>query len=437
MADHVEEILDEATRRFGHAEVFLEDGETRSVSFENNRLKSVSARQYRGVGLRVFAEGRIGFASTTDLRDPRRLVDMAAESAQFGEEAGFDFPGPPQSPPDVPTEDAAVGQVSLETMADMGRDGLEMSIAASAAYLFGANVSTKIAAERVVNSSGLDVQYVKTDMAADVEVQEVTESGLLWVFESKAWGQPFGSLTDLTRTALRKMKQGRNIARVSAQVMPVLFTAKAADNLFGPLMLALCGKHVYKGSSVLAGRMGERIVDPRITILDDATVPYAPGSGPADSEGVSTRPVTLLDEGVLESYLLDLRTASLLDMDTTGNGYRSYASQPAPGSSNTVIAAGSDAYEDMIRDIERGIIVDQTLGSGQSNVLAGEMSVNVHLGFLIEGGKVQGRVKDCMVAGNVYELLSQIEGISREREWVGSDYLPAVCVGGIKLAAQG
>ncbi len=437
MADPAEQILEEAARRFDGAEVYLSSGETRSVDFENNRLKRLTARQFRGVGLRVFAQGRIGFASTTDLRDPGRLVEMAAESARFGEEPRFDLPGPSEQFPDVPTEEPAVGDVSPGKMVEMGREGLEMSIAASQEYLFSSDISTRLATERILNSSGLDLQYVKTDMAATVEVKEIGGGGLLEVYEFKSWGRPFDSISDITRRALKAMEKGRVIAPARSEVMPMIFTPKAVGNLLEPILLALNGKHVYKGSSVLAGRIGERIVDERITILDDATIPYAPDSAPADSEGVPTRPLALVQGGELKSYVLDLQTAGLLGLETTGSGYRSYASRPSPSFSNTVLKAGPDAYDDMVAGLERGVIVDQTLGSGQSNILAGEFSVNVSLAFLVEGGKIQGRLKDCMVAGNVYELLSKVEGVSCERQWLGSDYLPAICVSGIKLAAQG
>ena len=435
MADEAQQILDEAQKRFDHAEVFEQTGETRSVSFENNRLKRVTARQYRGVGLRIIRDGRIGFASTTDLRDPRRLVEMAAESAQFGEQAKFQLPGLPDPLPQVLTEDPAVPEVSSDDMVTMGREGLEMSLAANADYLFSADVSTKREAIRLVNSCGLNLEHTKTDMAAAVSVETVTDSGLLHAFEFKTWGQPASGLTDITRKALDKMQQATVIAPVKAQQVPVIFNPKAVGNLLEPILLALSGKLVHKGSSRLIGKMNERILDERLDVLDDATIPFAPESASVDSEGVPTRPTLLLEKGVLRSYLLDLQTAGLLGMETTGHGYRSYASQPSPSGSNTVVGPGTDSYEDIIAGLERGVIVDQTLGSGQGNLLAGEFSVNVSLGFLVEGGKIRGRVKDCMVAGNVYDLLGQVEGISCERQWVGSDHVPAICVSGIKLAA--
>jgi len=435
MSDEALQILNEAQKRFDHAEVFEQTGETRSVNFESNKLKRVSARQYRGVGLRIVRDGRIGFASTTDLRDPRRLVEMAAESAQFGEQAKFQLPGLPDPLPQVLTEDPAVPEVSLDDMVTMGREGLEMSLAANADYLFFADISTKSEAVRLVNSSGLDLEHNKTDMALEVGVETVTDDGLLEVSEFKTWGQPLNGLTDITRRALDKMQQASVVAPARAEQIPVLFNPKAVGNLLRPILLALSGVLVHKGSSRLIGKMNERIADERLDLLDDATIPFAPQSAPADNEGVPTRPTLLLEKGVLKSYLLDLQTAGLLGMQPTGHGYRSYASRPSPSRSNLVVGSGTDSYQDMMAGLERGLIVDQTLGSGQSNLLAGEFSVNVALGFLVEGGKIKGRVKDCMVAGNVYDLLNQVEGISRERQWVGSEHMPAICVRGIKLAA--
>ena len=250
MPNDTTQILQEAERRFGHAEVFEQTGETRSVSFENNRLKRVSARQFRGVGLRIIREGRIGFASTTDLRDPRRLVQMAAESAQFGEQARFELPPAPDALPQVRTEDRAVPEVTLERMVEMGREGLEMSLAADAAYLFSTEVATKRESVRIINSRGLDLEHVKTDMAATVDLQAVTDSGLLQVYELKTWGRPLDGLADITRTALTKMRQGAVVSPAGSEAMPVLFNPKAAENLLEPILMALNGKRVQKGSIV-------------------------------------------------------------------------------------------------------------------------------------------------------------------------------------------
>lgn len=436
MPQKIETILEQASARCCAAEVFHQTGEVRSVRFENNKLKRIDARQYEGVGLRVFAEGRIGFASTTDLRDPEKLVHMAVASAQFGEEPRFELPPLPDETPEVVTSDPAVEEVTQEQLVEMGREALIMSRETNDEFLFSANLSTRSGTERILNSRGLDFSQTGTGMSAGAEIQEVRDSGLLQVHEYKSWGRPFDSIRDIAGEALEKMEKGRIVASPGREVMPMVFTPKAVDNLLRPIMTALNGKLVHKGSSILAGRIGEQVIDPRISIGDDPTIDYAPASGPVDNEGLPARRLPLIEEGTLRNYLLDLQTAALLEMEPTANGYRSYSRQPSPSSTNTVVAAGEADIDEIVASMDTGLIVDQTLGSGQSNTLAGEFSVNVALGFVVRDGKVQGRVKDAMVAGNVYELLSEVEGVGQDRRWMGSDLVPAICVSGIKLAEQ-
>jgi PmbA protein len=432
-----EAILEAAAKRFGHAEVFEETTEAIEVSFEDNRLKEITTVQVRGIGLRVIHEGRVGFASTTDLRDPARLVEMAAASAEFGDEARFEFPGQPAGLGAVQTWDDAVPRVQAERLVEMGREGLERSLKASTAYLFGCNLSRSTGAQRILNTAGLDVELRSTGMSASVGIQEITDAGFLQVYEYKGWGHAFDSVVDLTDATLDKMRQAAVVVPARLEAMPMMFTPKALGNLLDPLAVALNGKQVHKGSSVLRGRIDEQVLDPRITITDDPTVPFAPGTRATDDEGLPARRTDLFERGVLRAYRTDLQTAALLGIEPGANAARGYSSRPSPAASNVVVAAGGTSLDEMMAGMKRGVIVDQTLGSGQSNMLAGEFSVNLDLGFLVENGRVVGRVKDCMVAGNVYEVLKEVLAIGSEPRWLGGTCAPPILVGGLKLAAQG
>ncbi len=432
-----ERILAAAAARFDAAELYEESGESVSVSFDDNRLKEIITRQTHGVGLRVIHRGRIGFAATSDLRDADRLLDMAEASAAYGDEARFELPPHPVDLPDVETYDEAVLGVGAEQMTAMGREALAMSREANDDYLYGCGLTRSAGACRILNTAGLAVAYSSTSMSGHVGVQLVSDDGLLQVYEYKSWSRPFESVTDLARTVLRKMAAARTIVPARLEAMPMVFTPKALGNLFGPLGIALNGKHVHKGSSVLAGRIGEQVLDPRLTITDDPTVPFAPGTCPVDDEGLPARRQHLFQAGVLRTYMTDLQTAALLGVEPSGHASRSYSSRPAPSPTNVIVGEGDASYDEMVAGMERGLIIEQTLGAGQSNVLAGEFSVNVELGFLVEDGQVRGRVKDCMVAGNVYEVLARVEAIGSEPAWLGSRCAPPLMVGGLKLAAQG
>ncbi len=425
-----------AEERCDAADLYYQTGENRSVEFENNKLKQITSNQSCGVGLRVIVNGRIGFASTTDFRRPERIVDMAIESAGFGEKAVFEMPKPSNPSSEVKTNDPRVAEIPLEELVNMGKEGLSQSREANSDYLFNAGLSTSHGASRLLNTEGLDIESEGSMMSAGIEIEDMNDNGILDVHEYKSWSRPFDGLLDLTEQALEKMAHGSTLTEAPSERIPMIFTPKTAGNLLSPVLSALNGKLVQKGASLLAGKIGEKVIDERLSIHDAPHIDWAPGSAPFDDEGLLTGRMPLIENGMVKNYFLDLQTAGLLKMPATANGGRSCSSRPSPSSSNIVLNAGTTPYPEMVKDVKCGIIIDQTLGSGQSNTLAGEFSVNVALGFLVKDGKIAGRVKDCMVAGNVYDILSQIEAVGLERRWLGSSCLPAIRIGGLRLAAD-
>jgi PmbA protein len=226
---------------------------------------------------------------------------------------------------------------------------------------------------------------------------------------------------------LRQIDLSERIVPLKAGRMPVMFIPKALGLLLSTLIANINGKALQKGTSLLIGRVGEKILDERVTLWDDGLVDFAPASIPFDGEGMPCRRMPLFEAGVLRNFTFDLQTAGITGNASTGNASRSFASQPGPGGHNLRVAPGDVPYADMLADIKQGLIVYQFLGGGQSNVLAGEFSVNIDLGFLVENGRIVGRVKDAMLAGNAFDALKNIAAISRETEWRGSVELPYIC----------
>jgi len=436
---HIENVLDLALRHAEGAEVFWEQGEATNAVFENNRLKSVETKQSRGVGLRVIRNGRIGHAGTTAIDERRgdieRLVRNVMDSAAFGQEARFQFPDRCDAQP-VKTADQAVTRVPVERCVDMGREGIERVLSAAPDAQCEAEVSKSSGTWRLLNSNGLDVECSSTAFSTGLHALRVRGESLLGVGEGETWA----SLTDgLGRHAdeiVRKMRLAENEVSAPSAAMPVIFMPKVLGVLLSTFEASTNGKTVQKGASVLAGRLGDSVLDERVTIWDDALVDYAPGSSPADAEGVPTRRFPLFEKGTLANFVYDLHTAGMMGVESTGSATRSFASLPAPGNANIIMEPGDTAFEDMVLGLKRGLIVDQVLGAGQSNVLAGEFSVNVDLGFLVEDGRIVGRVKNCMVAGNAFDAFNNIAAIGDRAEWHGGAKLPAVCFKNIVVAGR-
>ena len=183
-------------------------------------------------------------------------------------------------------------------------------------------------------------------------------------------------------------------------------------------MLAFSGRAVLDGASPLKDRLGEEVFDPRLTLWDDATLPYRPGSCPCDGEGVPSQRIPLVSQGVVANFLYDLPTAALAGKKSTGSGRRMGDRLPAPGISSLVIEEGRGQFEDMVGDVKEGLVVEQLMGGTQGNLLNGDFSGNVLLGYKVERGNISGRVKDTMISGNVYQVLKEIIAIGSEARWV-------------------
>lgn len=430
-----EKILELALKQTPSVEVLYEEGETRSVSFENNKLKYVNTKSIRGIGLRVIKDGRIGFSSTTDFRKPEKLVANAIESAKFGQPAVFGFPSKNDFPK-VAVFDRQVVDYPIHKCVDIGREAIEKVLSVNSSYECGVGIGKGHGIRRLINSQGLDISTTSTSFGMGIEILEVKGQSLLCIGEGEG---SKGLVTDLNKhadKALRGLKLAERELKLKTGSYPMVVTAKAMGNLLATFETGCNGKLVQKGASPLTNRLGEKIIDERVSIYDDATIDMADSSYPCDGEGIPSQRTPLFEKGVLKNYLFDLQTAGIMKTKSTGNGSRSFSSQPSPGNSNVIIAPGNMSLEAMIKDVKYGVLVDQVLGGGQSNVLAGEFSVNIDLGYLIENGEIVGRVKDCMFAGNVFEVFNNIVAIGDRAEWHGSTKVPPFYFKAINVAGN-
>ena len=418
-----EKILDLALKNSDSAEVIYEEGESRSISFENNKLKNVNTKSIRGIGLRVIKDGKIGFSSTTDLRKPEQVVSNAVESAKFGQEAKFEFQSKNKFK-DTKLVDEKVVNYPIEKGIQSGKETIEKALSANPDYECGVSIAKSVGVSRLINSSGLEVSTRSTSFGIGIDILLVNDKGLLWIGEGESSAKLVEDIDKHTVKALRDLKLAEMEVEITTGSYPVVFTSKAIGNLLTTFETGSNGKLVQKGASPLTGKLGQKIIDERINLYDDPTIDYADGSFICDGEGVHAQRTPIFESGVLKNYIYDLQTAGIMNAESTGNGTRSFASQPSPGNSNIIIEPGEMKFEDMIKDMKRGILVDQVLGGGQSNVLAGEFSVNIDLGYLIENGEIVGRIKDCMVAGNVFEIFNNIIAIGDKADWHGSLKVP-------------
>jgi PmbA protein len=420
----------------GSAEVFYDASESRPVQFEDNRVKYIATKSERGVGLRIIKDGRIGFSSTSDLGRIDELAANALESAKFGQEARFEFPATCEAAA-VQVYDDRVPAFSTREMAELGQEAINRVLARHPDVQCSAEIAASIGEEEVANTNGLSVGHRSTSFSMHITVLAVDDDGLLWVGDGKTGSNLLTDTTAFTDKVVRDLDLAQSEASVSTGAVTAVFTPDAMSTLLLTLSQGVNGKLVQKGASPLTDRLGEQVLDERISIFDDGLVDFAASSAPHDTEGLPSARTPLFENGVLRNYLLDLQTAGVLGCRPTGNGLRDYSTQPGPGDNNTMVAPGDTSFDDMLAGIKHGLLVDSVLGGGMGNALAGDFSVNVALGFLIENGKLAGRAKNCMVFGNVYDLLCEgVAAVGDTPEMKGSMSMPHFCFKEVSIGSQ-
>ncbi len=415
----LEEILSRAKKVADEAEVFWASSKETPVDFEANRLKRLETRQSTWVALRIIKQGKIGFAATTRLDAPDELVSMAVEVSQFGAAASFELPSQTFYP-QVEIYDPEVEAVTIDEMIGLGDSLISRVREGNPELVCEAGVTNSITSIRILNSRGGEGSYKRSVFSIMVEGTLIRGTDMLFVGEGDSSCRPIRDVGGIADSVREQLELAKTLASVPSKRLPVIFTPKGvASALILPLTLAFNGKIVLQGASPLGGRQGERVFDNRLCLWDDATTPYRPKSRPCDDEGVPSERMPLIDRGVVANFLYDLQTAGLSNTRSTGSGSRAHGGLPAPSVSTLTIDEGDASFEEMVRDMKEGLVVEMLMGAGQGNVLGGEFSGNVLLGYKVENGEIVGRVKDTMVSGNVYEALRSLLAIGRGARWVG------------------
>jgi PmbA protein len=415
------ELILTTARRLGaqQAEVFVVETEETPVRFEANRLKEINSRQTSGVALRVIVGGRIGFASSTKPGDVEELVEAAMETAPFGPEAHLDFPSDRQAPA-VEVFDAAVEVLPVHEMIEAGQSLIDAVRRAEPEVLCDAYVRRGASTVTITNSNGGGFTYRGTGYSAWVHGTLIRGTDMLFVGDGDASCRTDLDLKAVEASVVSQLENSRRTAAVKTAEMPVIFTPLGvASALIGPLAIAFSGRMVHQGQSPLVGRLGKEMYDVRLSVWDDATLAYRPGSRPFDDEGVASRRVPLIEKGTVRSFMYDLQTAGLAKAESTGSAERSLAAQPSISTSCLLVEDGDVPFAEMVRGVKEGLVVEELMGAGQGNVMGGDFSGNVLLGYKIEGGEITGRVKDTMVAGNAHEALKRLGEIGSEARWIG------------------
>jgi PmbA protein len=414
------------------AEVFVRSYRSLSVEVRNGAVDTLESAASIGYGVRVFKDHRIGFSYATDPALMAATTRQAVEAARHTEpDAAYGLASPDRPYPAPGLYDAAIASLDEPAAIDLVKS-LEAAALAEDRRITrtrGASGSFTVGTTRILSSKGVDASAVTT--AASASLMAVAESDgesqMGWDYRSSR------RLNDIPFPAIGKQAAQRALQLLGSRTISpfrgsVLFDPSVAVDFLGILAAALSAESVLKGKSMFAGKIGQQVISPLLTIRDNGLLDWKAGTRPFDDEGMPVEDKVLIEQGVLKGYLHNTYTARKDGTRSTGNGRRGgYASLPGVGPTNLYLEpAGSGADNGMLLAmIDKGILVTETMGMHTANPISGEFSVGVS-GLLIERGAAVHPVREAIISGTIPDLFSRIVMVGEELCFYGNIGSPAL-----------
>lgn len=432
------------------AEAVAREGDEFSVNVRMGEVETLKESGSRGLGLRVFLGLRSASASTSDLTADgiRQLVEGAMALAKFTEEDSFN------GLPETGEFGSLTGDLRLyydDVYSLSGAERIEWARRAEAAALAadpritnsdGGSFDAATGRKVLANSRGFVGSYRTSYAGVSAAPLAMDTDGKM---QRDGWWSSARSFAHLESPeavgaeAARRTVRRLGARRMPTQRVPIVFAAEVARTLVGSVFEAASGDSIWRSASFLAGKLGEQIAVPALTIVDDHAMLLDTGAGgfgtsPFDGEGLPSQRNVVLENGVLRTYLLNTYAARKLGMKSTHNASRGLAGTPGIGSGNLYVQPGTLTPEQIIAGIPNGFFVTSLMGFGV-NVVTGDYSRGA-TGLWIENGELTHAVEEVTIAGNLREMLMNVTAIGSDLVFRGSVASPTLRIDGMTVAGS-
>ncbi|MCJ7679462.1 MAG: TldD/PmbA family protein [Candidatus Aminicenantes bacterium] len=419
-------------------EVTVIDSREFEVRVRLGEIEQLIEAGSRSLGFRLLCDRKTASASSSDLNKDtlKHLIRNAVVRARLGHHDEFaglpekaEFPVDPESlqlydPFFVTLDPKEKIQLALETE----RIALSDKRITNS---HGAGFENREILGTLASSNGFIQQYRETYGHLSVGLQ-AEESGQV---VEDGWGhgnrffKEMESPEEIARKAMSRTIRLLNPRKIKTQNVPIIFEPEMTSWLLGFLFSCIAGTSVYRKTTFLADRLGDRIADPRFTVYDHALLPKKPGSIPFDSEGIPGRNKTVVDRGVLKHFLCDTYAARKLGLESTGN-----ADGGGVGPTNFFLENGPTDPADIIKATDKGLILTRTIGHGL-NPVTGDISRGA-VGLWVERGEIAYPVSEITIAGNLGGILEDIDSVGNDLDFSHSVCGPTLKIGEMTIAGE-
>ena len=438
-------VVDRAHRRGATAaDVLIREDETFEVIVRRGDVERLKEAVSRNLRLRVFLGNRTAASQTSDLSTRRveTLVDETIEMARLtSEDESSGLPDPASFPseiPDLRLADPAWNDLTPEHRIDLARRAEAAAFQTNSLITNskGATFQCERSRTALANTFGFTGSYEGTvGYLAAIPIAE-TRGAMQqdhWLSITRHRDE-LDSPEDVGRIAAERVLRRVGARKVGTCQVPVVFDPMAARTLMKHVFDGVSGDAIYRKRSFLVDRAGEIVASEKVTIMDDARMPGGLGSSPFDDEGVGTQSTAVIENGVLKNYLHSAYTGRKLGVCPTGNGSRAATGRVGVGPTNFYLKPGTESPEAIVGTVRSGLYVLELIGQGV-NTVNGDYSRGV-TGLWIESGRFVYPVHEVTIAGNLRQMLQDIEMIGNDVVFHGPVAAPTIKIRNMTLSGE-
>ncbi len=410
------------------------------ASIEQNDLTLSKFQQSSGIGIRVLQNKAIGFASI-NLLSREEVIASVEAALKIASKSSFD-------PYNIIPVCCSIRKISglldpeIENLRsdDAVTNGVTMLKTAREydrrVTVDSGSFNCSLSTHSVANSNG--AQFVESISSYQWYIMGMALDGSeVSSFNFQFDGTHHLKNVNVVDTALRFAENAVNslgARKCEPFKGTIVISPQASIELIIPaLVSSINSNNIQKGRSNFIGRLGEQVGSNELTVTDDATWSEGLAASSFDREGIAHRPLSIIEDGVLRSYIFNTYTANRVNVDSTGHASGDYQTSPHIGETNILVKYGSHSIDKLIEEVRRGILA--TRFSGNVNPISGDFSGVVKGGHLIEDGEKVHSLKETLIAGNIFGLLNSISGISKERCRIFNYLLPYIRAEGISVTS--
>jgi len=420
-------------------EIFALSREEQSWEWNEGRLENRESIRSFGAGVRILAQGAVGFSYRADMR----LESLESAVGEARSQLAYSQPDPARALPAMVTV-AAAAEVTAESRDEAARMaiGERLEAAARAADPRVTKISQTVVRERrewvgLANTQGLSAAWPRDSYLLGAAVLAESGSDTQIGEEYRAWrGWTEMDPETVGRTAGERAAGQLGGRPLATGKRTLLLGPHIAAGILEAAWEAWSGDAVQRGRSFLAGRLGQRIAAEGVTLVDDGLLARGLATAPLDEEGTPSQRTVLVAGGKLEGFLYHEESARRARASSTGNGQRGgFKGMPSVGPTNFMLLAGSQSPEALLALAEQGVAITEVMGLHMLDPVTGEFSLGAS-GRLVEAGRPGKAVRGITIAGTVEGLLSQVVGIGRDLTFYGNFGAPSLVVEGIMVSGS-